>query len=81
MSLVCVVGTFVSYLSAIILDAFQDFEFAAFRPFVIKIFKVFFDMPVFIVFGGLTLIDWTSKPLLQSLNFRSFFVVFGLTSV
>ena len=38
-------------------------------------------MPIFIVFGGLTPIDWISKPLLQSFNVRSFFVVFGLKSV
>ena len=43
--------------------------------------RFFFEMPIFIVFGGLTPIDWTSRPLLQSFNFRSFFVVFGLKSV
>ena len=54
MSLVCVVGTFVSYLNAIILDTFQDFEFAAFKPFLSKCSRFFTDMPIFIVFGGLT---------------------------
>ena len=52
-----------------------------FQTLIIKMLKVFIEIPIFVVFGGLTLIDWTSKPLLQSFNFRSFFGVFGLKSV
>ena len=52
-----------------------------FQTLFIKMFKVFLWNAIFIAFGGLTPIDWTSKPLLQSFNFRSFFVIFGLKSV
>ena len=51
------------------------------KPFSIKMFKVFLWNTHFIVFGGLTPNDWTSKPLLQSFNLRSFFVIFSLKSV
>ena len=81
MSLVCFVGTFVSYLNVRILHTFQDFEFAAFKPFFMKMFKVFFGIPIFIVFGGWAPIGWTSKPLLRSCNFRSFCIFFRLKGV
>ena len=50
MSLVCVVGTFVACFNAISLRTIQDFELAAFKPLSIKMFKIFFEMPIFIVF-------------------------------
>ena len=63
----------VSYINALIMHIFQDFEFAVFKPFYQDVF--FVEMFIYIVFGGLTPIDWTSKPLLHFFNFRSFFVV------
>ena len=38
---VCVVETFVSYLNALIVHTFQDFELAVFKPFFNKMFKGF----------------------------------------
>ena len=76
MSLVCVVETFVSYLSAVILHTFQDFEFAAFKSFLSRCLRFFFEMPIFIVFGGLTPIDWPSKLLLQSIPKMHFVLVY-----
>ena len=60
MSLVCVVGTFVSYLTAVILHTFQDFEFASLKPFLSSCLRFFFEMPSFIVFGGFDS-DWLDK--------------------
>ena len=75
MSLVYVVGTFVSYLDALILHTIQDFELAVFKPLFITMSKGFVEIPIFIVLGE---IDWTSKHLLQSFNFRFFWVTFCL---
>ena len=46
------VGTFSSYFNAIILHPFQVFELAVFKPFLSKMFKVFFDISILIAFGG-----------------------------
>ena len=73
MSLVCVVG-------ALILHTFQDLSLLRSTLFIMM-FKVLFEMPIFIVFGGWTPIGWKSKPLLQSFNFRSFCINFSLKSV
>ena len=69
---VCVLLDFSFLFYAVILHTCQDFELAVFKPFFIKIFKVFFEMPISIVFGGLTPIDWASQHFLQSFNFKSF---------
>ena len=66
--------------NAIILHTFQDFERAVFKPFVQDV-KGFLWNTDFIAFGGLTLIDWTSRHLLQSFNFKSFCVILSLRSV
>ena len=74
---VCVVGTFSSYLNAKILHPFQGFELAVFKPFFYEDFKDFSLKYLFKeIFGGLTPIDWTSKCLLQSFNFKWFCAVF-----
>ena len=66
-----------SDLNAIILHPFHlFFELAVFKPFFVKMFKAFFETSILVVFGGLTPIDWTSKRLLQSFNFKCFGVVF-----
>ena len=68
---VCVVGTFVLILcndSAYI----PGFWVRCFQTLFIKMLKVFFKMPIFIVFAGLTPIDGRSKRLLQAFNFKSF---------
>ena len=72
-SLVCIVGSFV-LIYTISLHTIQDLSSLFSNPFI-KMFKFFFEMPIFIVFGGLAPIGWTSKPLLQSSNFRSFYVI------
>ena len=45
---------------ATILYTFHDSELAVFQPFLNKMFRVFFEMLIFIVFGGLTPI-WLDK--------------------
>ena len=59
MSLACVAGIFASYLNAMILHTFQDFEFAAFKPFLIKMFKVFFFAHFYSIWGFDS--DWLGK--------------------
>ena len=46
-----VVGTFSSYLNAIILYPFRDFELAVFKPFFMKMFKFFLRNIYLTVFG------------------------------
>ena len=57
------------------LHTFQDIEPVAFKRIFLKMFKVLFEILIFMVLGGLTPIDWTSKSLLQSFNFRFFCVI------
>ena len=72
----CVLLEPFSHFNAIILCPFQDFELAVFKPFFMKMFKLFFETSIFIVFGGLTPIDWTSKRFLQSFKIKCSSVAF-----
>ena len=66
---------------AILPHTFQDFELAAFKTFLSRCLRFSLECLFFMLFGGLTPIDWTGKPLLQSFKFGSFSVIFSLKGV